>query len=343
MAGQDRHATHALDALQELRQEPHRFSLFAALRLLECSEPARPRIGAARRPEDEAVRVEQTPHLTFAPGDLESVQAGPGGRLRVAQFGFGIFGPNGALPTHLTEYAFERRRHHEDGAVSDFVNLFQHRLATLFYRAWAESDPVASHARPDDDDFARYLGALIGLVDEAAAGRDSIPAAAKLSRAGLLGSASRSADGLESLLSDYFGQPIRVRQFVGSWLRVPDELRTRLGARDGYGALGATATLGGASWQCQGRFEVVVGPVRFEDFLQFLPGSRALRALADLVRLYTSGEWAWQVRLLVNAGDAPGISLGRVGRLGWTSWLGRRSGVASGVIFQEPQATAASA
>ena len=341
MAGQDGYSSPHLEALQRLRQEPQRFSLFAALRLLERADPARPRVGEARRPEDEWVRIEQPPHLNFAPSDVTGVDAAPGGRLLVGQYGFGVFGPNGALPFHLSEYAFERSRHHDDAAVSDFVNYFQHRFATLFYRAWAHSDPVASHARPDDDEFAQCVGALAGLPDESAYGRDSIADSAKLFRAGLLASACRSADGLEALLSDYFGQKIEVRQFVGGWLRVPRELQTRLGGKDGYATLGATATLGASSWQRQNRFEVVVGPLAFEAFLRFLPGSRALRSMADLVRLYTTGEWSWQVRLLVSKGDAPGVSLGQVGRLGWTSWLGRKRGVAGDVVIHDVQAQAA--
>jgi type VI secretion system protein ImpH len=341
MAGQDGLTAHHLEALQQLRQEPHRFSLFAALRLLERVDQARPRLGEARRPADEWVRIEQPPHLTFAPSDVTTAQSAERGRLRLGQFGFGIFGPNGALPSHLTEHAFERRRHHEDGAIADFINIFQHRLATLFYRAWAESDPVASHARPDDDDFAAYLGALMGLFDDSARGRDLVLDSAKLFRAGLFASASRSAAGLEALLSDYFRHRIAVRQFVGSWLRVPRDLQTQLGTVESYAILGVSATLGATSWQCQNRFEVVVGPLRFEDFMQFLPGSRALRSLAELIRLYTSGEWSWQVRLLVNDADAPGVSLGQVGRLGWTSWLGRKRGVAADVILHDGQAAAA--
>ena len=339
MAGQDGRATHDLAALRELRGEPRRFELFAALRLLERVEPDRPRLGEARRPADEWVRVEQPPHLNFAPTAIAAADTAARGRLRLEQFGFGIFGPNGALPFHLTEHAFERRRHHEDGAISDFVNLFQHRLATLFYRAWADSDPAASHARPDDDAFAGFLGALIGFFDETAERRDSIPDRAKLFRSGLLSSASRSADGLETLLTDYFRQRIRIRQFVGSWLRVPSEQRTHLAGE--YAVLGRTAALGGQSWQCQNRFEVVIGPLPFEDFLGFLPGSRALRSLSDLIRLYTSGEWSWQLRLLVDAGEAQGVTLGRSGRLGWTSWLGRSEGVSDDVLLHEAQTVAA--
>jgi type VI secretion system protein ImpH len=341
MAGPDGQAAQHLAALQQLRDEPSRFTLFAALRLVERADPSLPRLGEARRPADEWVRIEQPPHLTFAPSDVTTAETISGGRLRIGQYGFGIFGPNGALPTHLTEHAFERRRHQDDAAISDFVNLFQHRMATLFYRAWAESDPVASYARPEDDDFARYVGALIGFFGESSVGRDSVADSAKLFRAGLLSSATRSADGLETLLSDYFGKAIEVQQFVAGWLRVPGELHTHLGAKDGYAVLGETATLGSAAWQRQNRFEIRIGPLRFEDFLQFLPGSRALRALRDLVRLYTSDEWSWQVRLLVGEGNAPGVSLGQVGRLGWTSWLGRPLGVANDVIFYEEQIAAA--
>lgn len=341
MASTDGRAPQPLTGLQRLRQEPHRFSLFAALRLLEQLDPGRPRLGEARRPAEESVRFEQPPHLTFAPSDVAGVEAGPQGRLRVAQYGFGMFGPNGALPFHLTEFVFERRRHHDDAAVSDFVNLFQHRLIELFYRAWADSDPVACHSRPDDDDFVAFLGALIGVFDESALDRDSIPDYAKLCRAGQIGAGSRSADSLEAILSDYFRQKIELREFVGSWLRIPEELRTRLGGTDDSAVLGRAATLGAESWQRQGKFEVVVGPMPFEDFLQFLPGSRALRALADFIRFYTSGEWAWQVRLLVEKGDAPGVALSQVGRLGWTSWLGHKADIAADVVLRDEQAVAA--
>lgn len=340
MASADRFASQPVTALERLRQEPHRFSLFAALRLLEQLDPARPRLGEARRPADESVRFDQPAHLTFAPCDVAAVEAGPHGRLRLAQYGFGMFGPNGALPFHLTEFVFERQRHHEDVAISDFVSLFQHRLTALFYRAWADSDPVACHLRPEDDDFAAFLGALIGVLDESARNRDSVPDYAKLCRVGQIGAGSRSADGLEAVLSDYFGQKIEVREFVGGWLRIPEESRTRLGSTDDSAVLGRTATLGAASWQRQGKFEVVIGPMPFEAFLRFLPGSRALRSLADLIRFYTSGEWVWQARLRVEKGDAPRVALGQVGRLGWTSWLGSKVDVADDVVLRDEQAMA---
>jgi type VI secretion system protein ImpH len=323
--------------LEPLRRDPHRFSLFAALRLLERAEPDRPRLGTARRPADETVMLEQPPHLEFAPGDIAAVGSRPGGKLRLEQLAFGVFGPNGALPFHLTEYTFERRRHHDDPVVSDFINLFQHRMLELFYRAWADSDHPRATPAPKTTRSPTTSGALIGLFSEAAAGQDVVPDYAKLSRRHHR--RRRSAEGLQSSWPTTSVCRSN-RQFVGGWLRIPVDARTRLGVRDASAVIGEAATLGSSSWQRQNRFEVAVGPLSFETFMRFLPGSRALGDMSALIRFYTTDEWAWQVRLLVAEQDVPGVALGEVGRLGWTSWLGRKQGVATDVVLQGGQAAA---
>jgi len=336
MAGSHRMQTDHLTALDELAAQPHRFTLFAALRLIEQTHPQAPRLGESRRPGDDPVRLGQAPHLVFAPSDVASFERQERGRPRLEQYSFGVFGPNGALPLHLTEQAYERRHHKEDETLTDFLNLFQHRLICLFYRAWANGEPAASFDRPHDDRFAGWVGALFGLAPEAARNRDAVPDHAKLGRAGLFSQQTRSAEGLEAILTDYFGQPVRIRQFVGSWLPTPPELRCRLGTRRELALLGLSATVGGSSWQCQHKFEIVLGPLELDAFGNFLPGGRGLAELQALVRLYTGGEWGWQLRLLLQDAGVPGVTLGRIGQLGWTTWLGGRRTAADDVLIQEP-------
>lgn len=324
-------------ALERLGGQPQRFTLFAALRLIEQCFPDHPRLGESRKAADDAVRLGQTPTLSFAPADVIGFQdGGDGERARLEQYSFGIFGPNGALPVHLTEYAYERHRQREDAAFTDFVNLFQHRLIALFYRAWAEADPATSFDRPQSDRFALYVGALLGLGTTSARSRDVAPDAAKLYRAAHFAAQPRSADGLESVLSDYFGIAIEVRQFVGDWVTVPRELYCRLGRDPAAASLGRTAALGATSWQCQQKFEIAVGPLELQSFADFLPGSRGLAELHALVRLYTNDEWTWQLRLLLREVEVPGIRLGDVGQLGWTTWLGGLGQTADDVVIQEP-------
>src|SRR5690606_12333252 len=92
-----------------LRAGAHGFELFAALRLLERVHRDRPRRGGSAGPSRDAVRLRQPPSLAFAPGAIAAYApasgAAPG---RLDTWVLGLFGPNGPLPLHLTEYAIER-------------------------------------------------------------------------------------------------------------------------------------------------------------------------------------------------------------------------------------------
>jgi type VI secretion system protein ImpH len=260
MAGTSGQSADHLNPLGKLEAEPYRFTLFAALRLLERAHPQRPRFGESRKAAEDPVRLAQPAHLIFAPSDVVGFTLGGASKPRLEQHSFGVLGPNGALPLHLTEYVYERVHQFDDPTVSDFINAFQHRFIELFYRAWANADPAANFDRPAADRFRGYLGALIGMAPDAARDQDAVIDDAKLSRCGLFAPQSRSAEGLESILADYFGKPVSIKPFVGDWLRIPEDSLTRLAGEEQYASLGQGATLGGASWQCQHKFEVVVGP-----------------------------------------------------------------------------------
>jgi type VI secretion system protein ImpH len=318
--------------LDQLRRTPERFSLFAALRLLEQAFPQHPRLGESRQASDDPVRLGHRPHLAFAPSDVATYEEGPG-PSRLEQHSFGLFGPNGPLPLHLTELAYGRRRHLEDDAVVDFLNIFQHRLISLFYRAWADADPATNFDRPDSDRFATYAGALLGLASPTAHNRDTVSDYAKLSRAAAFGQQTRSASALQSILADYFDTDVLVREFTGAWLDVPRELQCCLGREPA--TLAAGAFLGSAIWHCQHKFEIVLGPLTLAQLEAFLPGGKGLSELHALVRLFTGDEWTWQLRLLLLPDEIPRTVLGQAGRLGWASWLGVHQGIATDVVIQE--------
>jgi len=304
------------------------------MRALEQIHVTAPRFGASRRLRDDPVRFAQLPRLTFAPADVGDFEDEGRHHPVLSQYGFGVFGPHGALPLHLTEFAYQREHQYDDPSVSAFVNLFQHRLIALFYRAWATADPATSRDRPATDSFELYVGSLLGLAARPARDRDAVLDEAKLSRVGLFAMKSRPAEGLATVLESYFGLRFAVRQFCGAWLEIPESARTRLGGGRDTAALGWGATLGTASWQVQHRFEIVAGPMSIEAFLDFMPGKRALEELRALVGLYTNDEWRWQLRLLVAERDVPSATLGGTTLLGWTSWLGGRQDEASDVVLQ---------
>jgi type VI secretion system protein ImpH len=326
-----------MSLLDDLRKSPEHYTLFGALRRIEQEHRDRPRLGESRKAADDPVRIMQRPHLYFAGADVAAFDSGDSTVPRIEQHGFGVFGPNGALPLHLTEVAYSRTHQADDPALSDFVNAFQHRFASLFYRAWAGSDPCAAFDRYDDDAFRLYVGALIGIGPAAARDRDSVLDYSKLARVGLFGPQSRSSEALEQILTEYFELPVELIPFVGAWLDISDDARCRLGVAPEHATLGLGATIGTMTWQCQSRFEIALGPLGIAEFVNFLPGARGLTQLKALVRLYTNEEWSWQVRLLLKPEQVPAMRLGEGGWLGWTSWLGTRTQAARDAVIEGSQ------
>jgi type VI secretion system protein ImpH len=316
--------------LEELAREPAAFDFYAALRRIE-SFSATARLGEALRPSEEPVRIGQAPSLSFetsAVTEFAPGQEGSPGRLGVSFFG--LWGPNGPLPMHLTEYARDRERQVADRTLRSFIDVFHHRLLLLFYRAWAQTQPTAGRDRPPRDRFAAYLGSLFGQGFAGTLDRDGFPDHAKLYYAGRFGSLTRNAEGLRGVVADYFGLPTQIEEFVGSWLSLSQDSRWHLGLTDSS-VLGQTTLLGGRVWSRDDRFRVVLGPLSHADFTRFLPGGADMMSLTALVRLYTNDEWGWDVRLTLGASDADSMCLARGTRLGWTSRIG--VGVGGDLVF----------
>jgi type VI secretion system protein ImpH len=315
--------TDAVAFLARLAAVPHDYDFYQTLRRLECFYVDQPRWGEAHRPIDEPVRLGQDPDLAFAPAPLawfghERGDVKP--RLQVRLFG--LLGPNGPLPIHITEYARERLHNAGDRTLSRFLDVFHHRFVALFYRAWAQAQPHVNRDRPDADRFGGYVGALLGLRPQAFRHRDAVPDIAKLFHVGALVRHVRNAEGLRSILQQFFRVPVRIEQFVMHWMALAPSERTYL-ARQGA-TLGHGAVLGARVWDGQHKFRVQIGPLTLPEYESFLPGGSRLGQLVDWVAFYLSFELDWDVRLILQHDHVPPLTLDRTRRLGWTTWLGTR-------------------
>jgi type VI secretion system protein ImpH len=326
-----------------LAAAPYRHDFFHAMRLIEAHHPDHPRLGQAKRPADEPVRLGQVAEMTFAPAALSRVDPHDrSGRPRVEVRFFGLFGPNGPLPLHLTAYARERKLHKGDETFGRFADWFHHRLLLLFYRAWAQAQPTVSLDRPHEDRFADYVGSLFGVGGVDWRGRDSAPDHARLANAGVLSRQARNADGLVHLLSRFLGLNVRLEQFVGRWMPLPVAERTRIGRpgasrRMSTAQLGSSAVLGSSVFDRQHHFRLHIGPLSLPAFESLLPTGSALPALQGLVQQYVGREFGWDLRLELDPAQVPACRPGRQGRLGWTTWLGTPRGPAAPALNLLPR------
>lgn len=317
---------------------PFEHDLFMLLRRLDAKGD-HPLLGRAPRPIDEPLRLGQEPSMAFAPSNVSGVDMASDGPPRISIYGFGLFGPNGPLPLHLTEYARERLRHHNDNTLSAFADLFHHRLILLFYRAWADAQSVNSLDRPDGHRFVDYVASLMSMGQPGLKKRDRIADHARTHMAGHLVRQTRNPEGLIQIMRLYFDVPVRVVEFVSDWVMIDDSQISRLGLYGRNHRLGSGATIGLAVRDAQSKFRLELGPLSQQQFREFLPGSRRLRQVVDWVRQYIGIEFAWELRLVLRKEEARGMQLGSPQGLGWGSWLGQRlTDTDAGDMLFQPEA-----
>ena len=312
----------AMDGLRRLAGSPHAFAFFHAARLAECAAPHRPRIGQAKVPQDETVCFGQDRSLTFAPADVARYsQTADGRRAKMVLNCFGLLGPNGPMPLFFSEHV-RARCMQGDRVLADFLDTFHHRLASLLYRAWALHQRTVAQDRPLESRWAAQLGSLCGMTEPSVRQRDAVADQGKLFFVGHLAASTRSAEALVAILHEYLAVPVAVEEFVGRWINLPADQQVALG---GTGApppvLGSCAPLGRRAWVCQQKFRIRLGPMTFARYRELLPDQRGMTRLRDWVRTYAGLELDWDVQLACAADEVPSIELGRVGHLGWSSWV----------------------
>jgi type VI secretion system protein ImpH len=339
MATPVRRSDPALDDI--LFEEPYRFDFFQAVRLLERIGTDRHPVGHdEHHPRSESVRFISHLSLIFPASaihalegrDLKGDAESPPPRMTTPFFG--LIGPIGALPTVYTEVLISLSVRKRAAAIG-FLDLFHHRLVSLFYRSWEKYQVVALWERAlstkgadrafGADAFSRHLFDLIGIGQRSLRNRQNLPDGVLVYYAGLLAQQHRSAVVLEQILGDYFERPVSVVTFFGRWLRLQPDQQSRPGRNGVFNQLGVDAVAGHKVWDDQSKFRVRIGPLTFAEFRDFLPGGDASEELTDLIRFYVRAELDFDVQLVLKAEEVPWCNLSRdsqaAAQLGRYSWL----------------------
>jgi len=317
---------------QQLQEEPWRFDFYAVMRRLERSFPDKPRIGDVAARRDEYVALGEQAYLDFPASTIADADRDLQGRLRLFVKFLGLLGPQGALPLATTEETYHWQLARDD-AFPRFLDILNHRFLQLFFRAWADSRPIAQHDRPDLDRFAAYVGSQIGLGSGPFLNRDAVPDAEKLAHAGLLGAQAKSASRLRGLLAGLFKAQVEIEQFVGMRLVFDPADRTRLGRR--HCTLGGDALLGASVYSVEDKFRICIVAKTLEEFSRFLPNGDRCEKLADAVFFHLGDQFEWDVELALPVGEVKPARLGRSGHLGWTSWMSPNWDASAGTLRRD--------
>ncbi len=325
MASEARNQGSNIDSeVQGMQEDIRAYDFTSAIRRMECLFPDKSRVGASSRINEEVLRLSQHINLGFAGPTLESLtQANGQHHYRLNSHFFGLLGTNGPMPLHYTEYADQRRRHHRDPTFAEFIDIFNHRFFSHFYRAISIFDPSINMDRPGSNEFDLFIGSLGGYAPAGSKKRDTINDHAKQYYVGILGNKSKNPDGIKALVSDYFGFKTKVTEFIGGWLKLPANDRAVL--KKNSIMLGKNIYIGQRVWSISHKFKLTIGPLLWHDYVSFKPGGNRSKELSDLVRNYIGDEWDWDLELLVSESRVKPLKLDRTCSLGFTSWLAGES------------------
>ena len=331
VAGEARNAT--ADLVARAAGAPGEAEFFQTVReiMRAARRAGRSGLGGEERLGLEPVRFRAAAGMRFPSTEIVDTAVKEGEAPEITVAFMGLTGPSGVLPDHYDDLVVQRRRA-RDPVLADFLNLFNHRSISLFYRAWAKHRlPVRfEEARTSfDDPFSRALAAVIGLGLDSQRSRAVLGGGGLLGLAGTLGRKTRSPGAIQRLVSALLNFPVKITEFHGRWIDIAPAECTRLSAPApggrAYSQLGSDAVVGIRAWDVQGRFRIRLGPIGLADFQSFFDPDGPRDLLNRVVSEVVGTAVDFDLQLILKAEDVPAISLGAsdtLTRLGQTTWLG---------------------
>jgi type VI secretion system protein ImpH len=328
--------------LARLQAEPEQFELFRAVQILEqflarlaSVEGTALPAASLDQPNGPSIRFSSHQSLSFPPAELQGLENGDGrdrtSDVRLVVNLMGLTGTLGALPQAYSELAL-RALHARNPAFTRFLDLFNDRLIRLFHEAWRRYRLPAlteTHGHAGPDPARAILYAIAGLGQPSLRHRLRLDDEPLAYYAGLFGQMPKAAISLERLVADFTGLPVRIEQFQARRVPIPATEQTVVPAADvggNFNRLGVDAIVGEAMLDVQGCFRIVLGPLTYPSFLEYLPARPAVLRLNDLVRTYVGPDFSYEIQLVLRRDQIPPCILPDATatdgpRLGWNSWV----------------------
>lgn len=288
------------DLIEVLKERGYEFNFFQAVSLLEEYFESKSRdkdsVAGGR------VRFAADPDIVFPSSDIHDVKNDPDNGVQLFLSFMGLLGISSPLPHYFTEYGAMHAK--ESNALTDFLNIFDHRIYTLFYRAWKKYRTVPTWAQSEDFEIYKRISSLAGFTSK---NNDSSSGSSMTAYAGLLSSAAHNAAGLTEILTDcMLGVNVKIEQWAPRWARITGLQKLGVSFQ-----LGNEAMLGDRIFDRSGKINVILELTDKEAFSKYLPGSGSIERVKEIVTLYSPQPLAFDIEVRFKPSDLIPVVLGK--------------------------------
>jgi type VI secretion system protein ImpH len=313
--------------IEDLERRAPEYSVFYAILLADkISKKLHPHRDDTIFDQD-GLRFVPHEYFVFPPKDIRSFKSESGVMTFVLNF-MGLYGINSPLPRCYSEQVAVQQSVYGPGSVplQNFLDIFNTRFYWLYYQAWKKYRYYLQFGFGLENKVMQRIFSFIGRGDRKASSRPRRLNDIMLFRlSGILGHRLRNKKGLRILLSESFpGFDFNIREFIPHRVKLAERPQVGSGAGDRAFRLSEFSTVGESVTDLMGRICIEIGPMEFEDYLDFTPGTENAVLLRELMALYLNDGLEYDVRFILRSGS--------IGHVPWTDrrltlgvslWMGR--------------------
>lgn len=194
---------HIAPVIANLGEKLPYINFYRFCQYLEKSQPTAPALGSTASLAWDPIRFRPHSGLGFPVSELKGRDPRDNYRqLNVPSINttfIGLYGVTSPLPTHYLDDIAQ----HQEGteSLTDFLDIFNHRLTTQFYRIWRKYSYPATFETGGRDKTSQYLLGLIGLGVDGCEQQIRTPLSRFLALLGTMRLPTRTEEGLASLVA----------------------------------------------------------------------------------------------------------------------------------------------
>lgn len=324
MAGESQPSHSRLSA--RLTRDIHRINFYRFCQLLEKSRPDAPPLGTTLTPADDPVRFRPHPGMGFPVSELKAVEYDdrPDTPPTVRTTFNGLYGVDSPLPTAWLDDITQQREGYE--AQAAFLDIFNHRILTQFYRIWRKYSYPATFESGGTDNTSQSLLGLIGLGIPGTDKHINTPVSRFLALLGIMRLPARTEEGIKAL--------VRLLAPHTQATVTPHDPRTMYISKplgfygeddfllDGYQVLGDETT------EVSSQLRIALYTADIYEAPSWLPGGQSYDDFLILLRVYLGWRYKARIELTVPTPLLPAPVLGETPFiLGMTGVLGMEGDV----------------
>jgi len=308
--------------IPRLEADLTKINFYRFCQLLEKRRPDKPPLGSTSHPGDDPVRFCPHPGMGFPASELKAIEYDEENRTappRVRTTFMGLYGVDSPLPTAYLDDIAQRRDGHE--AIQAFLDIFNHRILTQFYRIWRKYSYPATFEAGGTDRISQSLLGLVGLGIPGTAKHIATPVSRFLALLSVLRQPGKTQEGMQAIVhllaphttvkvAPYSLRPVAIKQPLGFY------------GKEGFFLDGASP-LGDEAMDASSQLLIELITEDEQEMRGWMPDGQLYQDLMVMLRVYLGWRFKAALRLTLSTrmlgapplGDAP-LWLGMNGVLG---------------------------